>query len=226
MGSAGQQRGFTFLGLLVTVAVMGLLLTLAARVWSTTEQREREKQLLFAGHAYRLAIGSYFASGHRFPATLEELLQDERNPIPKHHLRRLYPDPMTGKADWTLVLTPDGQGIMGVASSAQLAPLKRRNFGFNDQAFTDADCVCLWQFIYYPNRFARTGQTTASGGALTPANTQSQAPKSVGNFQPGTISASPQGGGTPSPFAPNSPFGPSGNTSNLPADPSDGGDSN
>ena len=83
MGSAGQQRGFTFLGLLVTVAVMGLLLTLAARVWSTTEQREREKQLLFAGHAYRLAIGSYFASGHRFPATLEELLQDERNPDPQ-----------------------------------------------------------------------------------------------------------------------------------------------
>jgi type II secretory pathway pseudopilin PulG len=225
MGSAGEQRGFTFIGLLVTVAVMGLLLTLVARVWSTSEQRERETQLLFAGHAYRLAIGSYFASGHRFPATLEELLQDERNPIPRHHLRRLYPDPMTGKADWTLVLTPDGQGIMGVASSAKVAPLKRRNFVFNDQAFTDADCVCLWQFIYYANRFSRgVGQTTATGGALTPANTQSQAPNSIDNFKPGTISALPQGSG--SPFAPNSPFGPNGKTSNLPADPSDGGGSN
>ena len=131
----GTQRGFTYIGLLMAVVIMGLVLTLVGRVWSTTEQRERETQLLWVGHAYRLAIASYFASGHRFPARLEDLLQDDRTPVPKRHLRRLYADPMTGKADWSLVLTPDGQGIMGVASSSKIAPIKRRGFDFRDQAF-------------------------------------------------------------------------------------------
>jgi hypothetical protein len=48
---------------------MGLMLTISARIWATTEQREREAQL-FAGHAYRMAIVSYYASGHQYPAIL------------------------------------------------------------------------------------------------------------------------------------------------------------
>lgn len=219
---SGSQRGFTYIGLLVAVVIMGLVLTLVGRVWTTTEQRERETQLLYAGHAYRMAIASYFAAGHRFPSTLEELLQDERSPVAKHHLRRLYPDPMTGKADWTLVLTPDGQGIMGVASSAKTVPIKRRNFDFNDQEFLDADCVCLWQFVYFPNRFSRgVGQTTTGGSALTPGNTQSRPPGSVGSFNPGTISSLPSSG-NPLPSA--SPFAPGSTGANTPAPTS--GDSN
>src|SRR5215468_8808027 len=93
-----RQGGFTYLGLLMAVVVMGLMLTVAGRVWSTTEQRERETQLLWAGHAYRMAISSYFAKGHQYPATLEQLLTDDRSPVPLHHLRRLYIDPMTGSA--------------------------------------------------------------------------------------------------------------------------------
>ena len=41
----GRQAGFTYVGLLLAVVVMGLMLTVASRVWSTTEQREREKKL-------------------------------------------------------------------------------------------------------------------------------------------------------------------------------------
>ena len=223
MGDDGRQRGFTYIGLLVTVAIMGLFLTLVARVWSTSEQREREKQLLWVGHAYRMAISSYFAAGHRFPATLQDLLQDERTPVPAHHLRRLYPDPMSGKPDWTLVLTPDGQGIMGVASSTKVMPLKRRKFDFVDGAFEDSDCVCLWQFIYYPSRYMRAvGTSTTGGSALTPANTAGQTPKSVDSFTPGSISAQP--GTSASPLSPNSPFAPSGGSTNTPG--SDAGGSN
>ena len=61
----GPQRGFTYVGLLFAVVIMGLMLTVVSRVWSTTEQRERETQLLFVGHAYRMAIASYFATGHQ-----------------------------------------------------------------------------------------------------------------------------------------------------------------
>jgi type II secretory pathway pseudopilin PulG len=167
------QRGFTYIGLLVAVMLMGLMLTVVSRVWSTTTQRERETELLFIGHAYRMAIASYFANGHRFPATLQDLLQDERWPVPKHHLRRLYPDPITGQADWNLVLTPNGDGIMGVVSNSNRAPIKRDGFEPIDQAFKDADCYCSWLFVYYPNRFSRPlGTGTLNIQPLTPLRTE------------------------------------------------------
>jgi type II secretory pathway pseudopilin PulG len=159
-----RQQGFTYVGLLMSVVIMGLMLTVAARIWSTTEQREREAQLLWVGHAYRMAISSYYASGHQYPATLQDLLLDERSPVPIRHLRRLYLDPMTGAADWTVIPTPSGTGVMGVASSSQRAPIKRKNFDLVDSTFTDTECYCLWQFIYYPNRHTRLLTPTPPNG--------------------------------------------------------------
>ena len=153
--AAGAQRGYTYIGLLVSVVILGLMLTVVARVWTTTQQREREAQLLWVGHAYRMAISSYFSMGHQYPLTLDLLLMDDRFPVPKRHLRQLYPDPVTGKADWTLIMTPTGQGIMGIASSSQAPPIKRDGFDTNDETFKDADCYCLWKFIVYGNRWNR-----------------------------------------------------------------------
>jgi type II secretory pathway pseudopilin PulG len=193
------QRGFTYIGLLVSVVVIGLMLTMAGRVWSTTEQREREKQLLFAGHAYRLAIASYYAHGHKFPDSLDELLKDERFPLPKRHLRRLYPDPMTGKADWDLILTSDGQGIMGVVSSSKAAPIKRAGFPVEDESFKGADCYCGWQFVYYANRYNRP---ITPNGTVPQGGTSTTAPSSLGTFSPGHISSLPSNTGTLSPRGP------------------------
>lgn len=168
------------------VVIIGLTLTVVAQVWRTTVQREREAQLLWAGHAYRLAIASYFAFGHRYPATLDNLLTDDRFPVPKRHLRKLYPDPMTGRNDWKLVLTPDQSGIQGVESTSQLAPMKRGGFELVDAAFKDADCVCKWSFVYYPYR---------GGVGVAPAGL------SIGT-QPG-----PGGGNTQTPGGPTAPPG-------------------
>lgn len=153
MAIAARERGFTYIGLLMAVVVMGLMLTVVARVWTTTERREREAQLLFAGHAYRNAIAGYFAHRHQYPPTLEDLLGDSESLTPQRYLRRLYPDPMTGSADWQLIAAPAG-GIMGVFSNSSLTPLKQANFSVPDVAFADADCYCAWKFIYTP-RFMR-----------------------------------------------------------------------
>jgi type II secretory pathway pseudopilin PulG len=178
-GYAGRQRGFTYLGLLIAVTIMGLMLTVVSRVWSTTEQRERETQLLFIGHAYRMAISSYYASGHRFPAALQDLLIDERFPVPTRHLRRLYPDPITGAADWTLIATPDGTGIMGVVSSSKGKPIKQKQFDLYDETFEGADCYCTWRFVYYPNRFSRMLMPAPARPAL-PGSPTPSAPASPG----------------------------------------------
>jgi type II secretory pathway pseudopilin PulG len=183
---AAKQRGFTYVGLLFAVVIIGLTLTVVAQVWRTTVQREREKELLWTGHAYRLAIASYFSLGHRYPATLDNLLTDDRFPVPKHHLRKLYPDPMTGRNDWKLLLTPDQSGIQGVESTAQLAPMKRDGFELVDAAFKDADCVCKWNFIYYPYRWGvgvlpgtPTGTPPGTGGGNAPSPGGPTAPPGV-----------------------------------------------
>jgi len=156
----GTQAGFTYLGILAAVILMGLLLTAAARVWTLTEQRERETQLLFVGDAFRMAISGYYAHGHRYPETLHDLLLDDRSPVPVRYLRRLYLDPMTNSADWQLVLAPEG-GIKGVYSGSMRTPIKRANFSPIDALCADIDCYCAWQFVYEP-RFRRR---VAPGGS-------------------------------------------------------------
>jgi type II secretory pathway pseudopilin PulG len=153
-GARAHAAGFTYLGLLIAVAVVGLMMSQAGILWRTQAQREREEELLFIGHEFKAAIASYYGSGgHQYPQELADLLEDKRFSEPRHHLRRLYRDPMTGAADWTLVRT-DLQGITGIASSSQAEPLKKAGFAEDEIKFADATCYCDWQFVYTP-RFAR-----------------------------------------------------------------------
>ena len=188
----GRQRGYTYIGLLVSVVILGLMLTVVSRVWMTTMQREREAQLLWVGHAYRDAIASYYVHGGQFPQSLEQLLQDDRSPVPLRHLRQLYPDPMTGAPDWTLISDPTSQRIMGVASSSKATPIKRKGFELVDAVFADTDCYCLWQFIYWPRRF---GAPLPAGVNLPPSTA------------PGS-NTSPSGGGEVTPGLPLGPLRP------------------
>lgn len=150
--SSGREAGFTYLGLLALIALIGLLLAAAGQVASTTAQREREVELLFIGHAYRDAIGRYVAHKGRFPQSLEELLGTASDdPLPMRYLRRLYPDPMTRANDWTLVPGPN-DGIMGVASASTGAPLKHANFDSADVGFGDAETYRDWVFRFEPRR--------------------------------------------------------------------------
>jgi type II secretory pathway pseudopilin PulG len=200
-GSDSSERGFTYIGLLVAVVIMGLVLTTASRVWTTTEQREREAQLLWVGHAYRLAIGSYYRHGGRLPETLQQLLVDDRSPVPLHHLRQLYPDPMTGQADWTLIHTADGSHIIGIASRSQGAPIKRAGFDIVDAAFADTDCYCAWQFIFVARRRAADpfipgfspGQIPPGPGA---GGSRPGDGTPIPEFSPGQISPGPGAGGS------------------------------
>jgi len=145
---ARAQSGFTYLGLLFAVAVLGITLATVGVVWSTQVRREREAQLLWVGDQYRAAIGRYRASGGQFPLALADLIEDPRFPLPRRHLRRLYPDPMTGQADWQLIMAPGGTGIIGVASNSQEKPIKQANFNPADAQFEQAQCYCDWKFIY------------------------------------------------------------------------------
>jgi len=145
------ERGFTYLGLLLIVAVMGAGLAAYGELWSHANQREKEKQLLFVGHQIRDAIASYYnkSPGAKvYPKKLADLVEDKRFPVPMHHLRRVYADPVTGSTEWKLVAAPGDAGIMGVASTSEEAPVKTGNFAVKDQDFENADQYAKWAFVY------------------------------------------------------------------------------
>jgi type II secretory pathway pseudopilin PulG len=152
------QRGFTYLGMLVIVAIMGFGLAAFGELYSHAAQREKERELLFVGNQFRDAIASYYnksPGAKAYPKKLEELLEDKRFPMPQHHLRRVYSDPMTGKAEWALVEAPGG-GFMGVHSLSEETPIKSGNFSAKDAAFEDAENYTKWMFTYSPSGLANT----------------------------------------------------------------------
>lgn len=150
-----RDRGFTYVGLLALIAVLGLLLGAASAVASTAARRGREAQLLWVGHAYRAAIGRYWLQHRAYPRALRDLLGTARDaPIQVRYLRSLYPDPMTGALDWVAVPAPDG-GVMGIASRSGRAPLKTANFDPADRAFERAATYGDWQFTFAPGPLRR-----------------------------------------------------------------------
>lgn len=161
-----DQRGFTYIGLLATIVLIGYFLAVAGQVVATSAQRERETELLFIGHEYRNAIGRFFRQNHRYPLTLEELVKaDDNTPLPAHFLRRLYRDPMTRDTDWELIPAP-GSGFMGVHSVSTKEPIKQAGFDDEDFGFDGADSYTKWTFIFDPN--ASLQRTQAAGGGLPP----------------------------------------------------------
>ena len=146
------QRGFTYIGLLIAVALIGTLLAAAGVVWHAQMQREREAELLFVGRQYAAAIAQFHertpaGQRPRFPARLEELVDDRRWPTTTRHLRRVFRDPITDKAEWGIVRAPDG-GILGVHSLSHGRPAKRAGFGDPYEDFASAASYQDWRFVY------------------------------------------------------------------------------
>jgi len=151
-GERARRRagGFTYVGLLALVVLIGLMLGAAGEVAATAAQRERETQLLWVGHEYRAAIGRYWNHKRAYPQSLQDLLGAAPDaPLQVRYLRRLYPDPMTNAVDWVLVPAPNG-GIMGVTSSSKRAPFKTDHFDEGDQDFANAGTYGDWQFTFLP----------------------------------------------------------------------------
>jgi type II secretory pathway pseudopilin PulG len=110
-------QGFTYLGVLFAVALLGIGLSVVSEVWVKVAHRQKMAQLDWVGQQYVQAIESYYyantGSVHFYPNSLEDLLEDKRYLYIRRHLRTLYPDPFTGKVSWALVPSAQG-GIQGV----------------------------------------------------------------------------------------------------------------
>jgi type II secretory pathway pseudopilin PulG len=180
--------GFTYLGLLLFIAIMGVALAATGVVFHQQAQREKEKELLFVGNQFRRAIGMYYESNKRYPQELEDLMPEGRDLV-KRYLRRIYLDPMTGSKEWGLVrMPPEGGGIVGVFSNSENKPLKVDNFSPPYEDFKGKESYAEWKFVYVPV----TPSATTSGGKQTGSGVQ----------QPPTPQSAMHTPGTPGPAVP------------------------
>jgi type II secretory pathway pseudopilin PulG len=176
-----KAAGFTYLGLLILIAIASVTLGATAIVWHLANQREREKDLLFIGTEFRRALASYADGGPgvgrgAYPRQLEDLVRDPRFPSVRRHLRQVYYDPMTNSRDWGLIRAIDGS-IRGVYSRSKGAPIRKAGFPAEWKHFAEAKSYSDWVF--------RGGSTVAA--AANPAAGQSaRSTSTVGAATPAT----------------------------------------
>lgn len=144
--------GFTYVGVLILIAIIGIASAATVQVGSVVQRREAEQELLEIGIEFQNALISYANATPpgqlRTPKTLQDLVKDPRNPKPVRHLRKIYADPLTGKAEWGLVQSPDGAGIIGIYSLSDAKPIKIGNFEVMFKDFEGKESYRDWKFIY------------------------------------------------------------------------------
>lgn len=98
-GSA-HRDGFTLLELLVVLAIIGTLLSLAAPRYFRSIEKSKEAVLRENLNVLRSTLDRHYADVGVYPATLDEL-------VSKRYLRSIPEDPLTGStATWVVVVSP------------------------------------------------------------------------------------------------------------------------
>jgi hypothetical protein len=157
--SRAARKGYTYIIVLVLLAVIALGSALTLEVAHTSSRREAEAELVAVGKEFERAFASYHrlnaGSSSRYPARLEDLVRDPRVPGIRRHLRRLHVDPVTG-GPWGTVPAPGG-GIMAVFSTSMerplredIGPLAMAPFGAASSVSARAEGYARWQFGYAP----------------------------------------------------------------------------
>lgn len=95
-----RVRGFTLIELIIVVAIIGILATIAVPAMRTAPQRAREAALRENLFTMRSCIDQFHADRGRYPASLEEL-------VSLGYLRSLPFDPITRSADTWVAEYPE-----------------------------------------------------------------------------------------------------------------------
>jgi type II secretory pathway pseudopilin PulG len=146
-GSVGRKSdaGYAMAGLLVAIAVMGIVASMIMPAWRTWAKREKEAELIFRGEQYMRAIELYqrqFAGA--YPTDIEMLI-DQR------FLRKAYTDPMTDDGEFEIL----GLGSVSAAPG---------------QAQQEGGALGVTEAQPFGN-LSRVGQDSGTGSSPTPFST-------------------------------------------------------
>lgn len=108
------RAGFTLIEMLIVMALVALLLTLAVPRYFGSLDKSKDVALQENLKVLRVTLDRFYADKGQYPASLQEL-------VAQHYLRAVPLDPVTGSAQsWILVAAPDTEtrGIVDVRSGA------------------------------------------------------------------------------------------------------------
>ena len=101
-----RARGFTLIELIVVMAIVALLVSMAAPRYFASLDRARENTLRSSLAVMRGAIDRFAADRGHYPQTLEEL-------VTTRYLRAVPEDPLTGRLDSWVLVEPPADGAIG-----------------------------------------------------------------------------------------------------------------
>ncbi len=96
-----KTRAFTLIELIVVLAIVALLLTLAMPRYFQSIDTSKEAVLKENLHTLRSTIDKFYADKGRYPESLEELVELK-------YLRGVPLDPMTEQRETWVIVAPDG----------------------------------------------------------------------------------------------------------------------
>jgi len=96
-GQAGKSDGYAMAALLVGLATMAILLSVAMPTWRQMVQREKEAELIFRGQQYARSIGLFQRKyAATFPPDVDTLVRQK-------FLRKKYKDPMAPDGEFQVL---------------------------------------------------------------------------------------------------------------------------
>jgi type II secretory pathway pseudopilin PulG len=135
---------------MILVTIIGLVGAASLKVDTLLRRAQAERELLEVGAAFSAALRSYAAATPRGkpaqPPSLQELLKDPRAPGVLRHLRKVFVDPVTGRAEWGIVYVGGNRGVLAVYSLSAAPPLKLANFDARFVGFEDRKHISDWKF--------------------------------------------------------------------------------
>lgn len=187
---AQGEGGFTYVGLIVLVAIIGLVGAATLKVDALLRRAAAEDELLEIGAAFSQALKSYAEATPRgqptYPPSMQELLKDPRSPAVRRHLRKIFVDPMTGKAEWGIVHAGSDTGVLAVYSLSKAKPLKVANFDGRFANLENRQHISEWKFAALGQGVGQAGQPGQPG---QPGQQGQQGQNPAGTMQPGIAQA-------------------------------------
>lgn len=114
------HRGFTLIELMITLAILATILTLAMPHYFGNVDATRESVLQEDLYLMRDAIDKHFSDKGAYPDTLEDL-------VTARYLRKIPRDPITDKTDSWIVTPPPDPTLGAVFDVHSGAPGKARD---------------------------------------------------------------------------------------------------
>ena len=103
-----EPRGFTLIELIVVMAIVALLVSIAAPRYFASVERSREHSLRTSLGVMRDAIDQFAADKGRYPESLDELVRTR-------YVREAPEDPLTGRRDSWVALAPPADAFLAGA---------------------------------------------------------------------------------------------------------------